>query len=79
MDREEGNKVSRNRYMGYMAAMQDAYHAMSEEEKEELHAWERENLGNPDYPDLATSDWPGWRRFLGPPPWKREDWPRRET
>ena len=75
MDGDEGNKVSQNRFMGYMEAMHNAYEAMSEDEKEELHAWEQENLGDPDRPDVGTSDWPGWRRYLGPPPWRREDWP----
>ena len=76
MDRDEGDKVGQNRFAGYMAAMADAYEAMSDEEKEELHAWERENLGDPERRDMGTSDWPGWRRYLGPPPWRCEDWGR---
>ena len=40
MDRDEGNKVSQTRFMGYMEAMHNAYEAMSKDEKAELHAWE---------------------------------------
>ena len=42
-----------------------AYNAMSGEEKQELHDWEREHL---DGCTGATSDWPGWRRYVGPQP-----------
>lgn len=38
------------------------------EEVEALNQWERENLGDG---HSATSDWPGWRKHLPPPPW----WP----
>lgn len=74
---DEPDKGNQNRFMGFHEAMLDTYAAMSEEEKAELHAWEKENLGNPDHPDVGTSDWPGWRKYLGPPPWKREDWRRK--
>jgi hypothetical protein len=50
----------------YMAAMIGVYAAMSEREREELHAWEAENL---DGGRTATSDWPGWQKYIGPPPW----------
>ena len=60
MNRDEGNKVSQTPFMGYMEPMHNAYEAMSKDEKAELHAWERENLGNPDNTGISTSDWPGW-------------------
>ncbi len=42
---EEPDKNSQNRFMGYQEAMLDTYAALSEEEKAELHAWEKENRG----------------------------------
>jgi hypothetical protein len=49
-------------------AMIDAYHRLlSEIEKKELQEWEKENLGKN---NLATSDWPGWQKYIGLPPWK---------
>lgn len=54
-------------YMMWYRAMRTTYEAMSLEEREHLHAWELENL-----PDslLATSDWPGWEKYIGKPPWE---------
>ena len=45
----------------------------SGEEKAELHAWEKENLDRSDHPDVGTADWPGWRKYTGPPPRRRKD------
>ena len=33
---------------------------LTDEDRADLHAWEDANLGG----ELATSDWPGWQRFL---------------
>jgi hypothetical protein len=70
----ENNKISQNRSMGWTQAMLNTFAVLSEEEKAKLHDWEKENLGNPNQPDVGTSDWPGWRKYIGPPPWRREDW-----
>ena len=67
---DKPDKVSQNRFMRYQEAMLNTYAALSEEEKAELHAWEKENL---DGHSVATSDWPGWRKYIGPPPWRCED------
>src|SRR5690554_5137825 len=39
------------------------YKALPAEELGALHKWESENLG-----ELATSDWPGWDKYLGRAP-----------
>lgn len=48
--------------LGWYAAMADC--ELSDAEREELAAWEEENLGR----GLATSDWPGWAKHIGPHP-----------
>jgi len=40
---------------------------LSEDEKKELEAWEKEFTGKA---NLATSVWPGWQKHIGLPPWK---------
>jgi len=53
-------------HMAWYRKMIDAYdNLLSEEEKRALAEWEKNNL-----PDKATSDWPGWIKYIGPPPWK---------
>lgn len=56
-------------FSAYMARMLKAYEDMDEEEREELHRWEREHL---DGHSVATSDWPGWEKYVGKAPWKLE-------
>ncbi|MGH7975993.1 MAG: hypothetical protein ACREC8_04965 [Limisphaerales bacterium] len=51
----------------WFGAMYGAYQAMPEKEKMELLQWERENL---DGCTVGTSDWPGWEKYIGKPPWK---------
>jgi len=51
----------------YLEAMTDLEPRLSPEERQELQAWYR----SPHF--TRDSDWPGWRRHLGPPP----DPPRR--
>lgn len=59
----------------YMAAQQGAYAAMPQDEKNELHQWEVENLHGD---TVGTSDWPGWTKYIGLPPWSvKEPQPRR--
>jgi hypothetical protein len=50
----------------YMAAQQGAFAAMPEHERQELYAWEAANL---DGHSVGTSDWPGWIKYIGLPPW----------
>lgn len=50
----------------YCAAMVGCYSAMQPKDKQALLAWESQNLGGPN--GLATSDWPGWDKFIGPKP-----------
>jgi hypothetical protein len=52
----------------YYAMMFGAYQAMPEKEKADLHAWEREHLDGSQR--FATSDWPGWEKYIGKPPLK---------
>lgn len=40
---------------------------LSEKEKQDLERWEKKNL---DSETVATSDWPGWKKYIGPPPCK---------
>lgn len=49
----------------YMRAMMGVFSAMNTEERAELKKWEKENLdGN----GISTSDWPGWKRYIGSKP-----------
>lgn len=50
----------------WMAAMMGVYATLPEREREELHAWEAQNL---DGATMGTSDWPGWAKYIGEPPW----------
>lgn len=47
--------------------MVDTYNSLSPEEKQELADWEKGNLVDS---NKATSDWPGWVKYIGLPPWK---------
>ncbi len=54
--------------MDWYRRMLHAYeHLLTDEEKTSLHSWEQENL---DGENVSTSDWPGWQKYIGPPPWK---------
>jgi hypothetical protein len=39
---------------------------LTDEEKRALAEWEEIHLGKS---DKGTSDWPGWVKHIGPPPW----------
>jgi hypothetical protein len=56
-------------FMVYTRRMVEIYEEMTEDEKEELHRWEREHL---DSYSISSSDWPGWAKYIGKPPWKAE-------
>lgn len=59
-----------NRNLEWYRKLVDAYdRLLSPEEKVQLHEWEKEHLGDG---NLATSDWPGWERHIGLPPWRVE-------
>jgi hypothetical protein len=49
--------------------MHNAYkEQLTPEEKSKLHEWEEENLGREEF---STSDWPGWEKHIGLPPWRK--------
>lgn len=49
--------------------MIDVYeYKLSKAEKDALHLWEKENVKGDGV--KATSDWPGWSKYLSLPPWK---------
>lgn len=54
-------------YMEYTRRQFEAYETTLEEDKQRFHAFEGEHLG--DGP-TGTSDWPGWEKYIGKPPWK---------
>jgi ribosomal protein L40E len=62
--------------LGWMAAQMGVYAAMSEDEREALHEWERLNI---DGHSVGTSDWPGWVKYIGEPPWYNAPAPYRKV
>jgi hypothetical protein len=52
----------------YFRRLVEATATLPEEERKALEEWEAENVGKPN--GLATSDWPGWVKYIGDPPWK---------
>jgi hypothetical protein len=57
-----------NNNIEWYQKMIDAYNnLLSADEKKDLAEWEKQNLGET---EKATSDWPGWVKFIGLPPWK---------
>jgi len=61
--RSEDREVVRD----WFAMMHGCYQAMPQNEREALLQWEKENLGDG---KTGTSDWPGWEKYIGSPPWK---------
>ena len=57
----------RNNLRWYEAMVNTYHFRLSESEKKELAAWENEQ---PILEKAVTSDWPGWQRYIGLPPWK---------
>lgn len=49
----------------WLVAMSGVCAAMGAEERSTLFEWEKSHLGG----DYATSDWPGWQKYIGRPPW----------
>lgn len=51
--------------------LQETYDSvLTDEERRAFDEWERNNVTGDGR--VATSDWPGWRKYLGPPPWEFE-------
>lgn len=50
-------------FLEYAAAMHGCYRALPMEERDALHAWEATCLGGSG--QFATSDWPGWQKYIG--------------
>lgn len=55
-----------NRFYEYILMTVGCGAALPPEEKEALKKWENENLGTK--AQLGTTDWPGWIKYIGPPP-----------
>jgi hypothetical protein len=49
----------------YYAMMLGAYAALPEAKKKEVHEWDRTHV---DGHSVATSDWPGWAKYIGKMP-----------
>jgi hypothetical protein len=52
--------------LDWFAAMRHSLDGLSEADRRELWQWESENIGPTK--DLALSDWPGWRKYIGDRP-----------
>lgn len=63
-----------NSFYEYLLVMVGCGTALPAEEKESLLKWEHENLG--DSRCLGTADWPGWVKYIGPPPVPEETTPK---
>ncbi len=57
----------RLRILEWNAMLHGVSKAMTEEERAELLEWERSHL---DGHSVGTHDWPGWRKYIGAPPWE---------
>lgn len=55
-------------FLAWYERMAECAKKLPPDELAALEKWERENL---DGHSIATSDWPGWAKYLPPPPWKR--------
>jgi hypothetical protein len=63
----KAKKEHRDNLIAWFSRMVDASMKMSEEDKRALKEWEAANL---DGRNVATSDWPGWEKFVGKKPEK---------
>jgi hypothetical protein len=59
-------KAFQKDFANWVSAMRRVLAAMPESERRELCEWERANLGGP--AKLDTSDWPGWKKYIGEKP-----------
>src|SRR6266404_7887913 len=55
--------------LGWYAMMVGCASAMPEPEKQALVEWERSHV---DHCNVATSDWPGWEKYIGKRPQQQE-------
>ncbi|MDT7807990.1 MAG: hypothetical protein QOJ70_1803 [Acidobacteriota bacterium] len=58
-------KEYRDSMIDWFSRMVAAYSKMPEEDRQALKEWEATNLGDK---GMATSDWPGWEKYVGKPP-----------
>jgi hypothetical protein len=56
----------RFRLLNWFAAMARMLDGLSEQERAELRKWENENICAAK--EIHTSDWPGWRKYIGEKP-----------
>jgi DNA-binding MarR family transcriptional regulator len=61
----KAKKEYRDNMISWFGRMVDAFTKMSEKDKQALKEWEAENLGDK---RMATSDWPGWEKYVGKKP-----------
>jgi hypothetical protein len=59
------DKARQEELLAWYDKMMEAHAAMPEEEKQTLGEWERTHL---DGATVATSDWPGWEKYIGKRP-----------
>ena len=66
-----GALPGRTARLEWMSRMVDVYeNELTDAEREELAIWEELHVTGES--ESATSDWPGWQKHIGPPPWKVE-------
>jgi hypothetical protein len=59
-------KAFHARLLHWFAAMGRTLDGLPELERSDLWTWEKANIGP--FKDLATSDWPGWQKYIGEKP-----------
>ncbi len=60
------NKEFRDAVFAWSGKMVDAYKNLSDEERRELEEWDRTRVDGRE--GIATSDWPGWEKYIGKRP-----------
>ncbi len=68
-------KQERDEMLAWYAKMNEASQKFSPEERAELEAWEAANL---DGATVATSDWPGWEKYIGKSPHPASAQPKKD-
>lgn len=69
----EWKKQYQKEYSAYFEALIHCYRTrLTDEERRAYDEWESESLwkaSSETYP--GTSAWPGWQKYIGPPPWEK--------
>jgi hypothetical protein len=65
-----GTATDQKAFLTYFEKMHNCYAtSLTGEEKRALQDWERAERAAADHL-VATSDWPGWEKYIGLPPWR---------